>query len=258
MAATDVFFSCSFRDADASVNNIVRTICESLQLRCINVAGASGQVPPAKAKEMIASANGLVAVAVRRDRLDDGAFRMPDAVHDEISIAFGLGKPVLLLAENGVKLDGFLSSYGTFLPFDRDNINSPDMIGKVVASIHDFTTELAPAAQQAASNYLQGQEYHSELTNFLATLQKGPDGYSWSSATTKRLRFTAPFSREIFTSVWASVPVRIPAGSPNMEWEFEVTGGSRRFEAKIKKGFTIPQQLASLFACRPTQNQGTS
>ncbi|HEX7681217.1 MAG TPA: hypothetical protein VF713_23975 [Thermoanaerobaculia bacterium] len=256
MAATDVFFSCSFHDADAPVNSIVRTICESLQLRCVNVAGASGQVPPAKAKEMISSATGLVAVAVRRDRLADGAFRMPDAVHDEISIAFGLGKPVLLLAERDVKLDGFLPSYGTFLQFDRDNLNSPDVIGEIVASIHGFKMELAPAPQQAANNYFQGQEYHSEVTHFLSALQEGPNGYTWTSATTKRLRFNAPFSREIFTGAWAGVPVRMLADAPNMEWEFEVTGGSKRFEATITPRIHNPAAISLAIRLSPDPEPG--
>src|SRR5947208_17071427 len=99
----NVFFSCSFSDTDAPVNELVQGVCKGLGLACVNVGGGFTALPPEKAKEFISSAAGLIAVATPRDRLENGGFIMPAAVREEISIAYGLGKRILILGETGVQ-----------------------------------------------------------------------------------------------------------------------------------------------------------
>src|SRR5436309_14062839 len=88
---------------------------------------------------------------------------MPAAIRYEISIAYGLGKPLILFREKGVRFDGFVLNYGTHLTFDRSAIYSPMSIERLVSAIHEFrvflenTTELSlalrtPPAAPVAEN----------------------------------------------------------------------------------------------------------
>jgi hypothetical protein len=244
----DVFLSCSYQDVDAPVVAIVSALCKGLQLQCRNLTNASTALPPTKAKEIMTGSIGLIAVATRRDRQADGKYRMPSAVHDEISIAFGLNKPVLLLAESEVTLDGFMLNYGTHVRFDRHELTSPAVLSVLVGSIYDFARECAPFVVRADETYRDGQEYHSELTTNLVSLEQGKENPIWVSSLTKRLRFDAPFSRELVTGSWAGVPLPIEPGSPNIQWEVNITAGSRHFDIRATPHVVTPAQVR--LACR--------
>ncbi len=118
------FLSCSFNEKDTDVNDLVKSICEGLRIECINVCEGYQQSPAMKAKEMIAGSHMFIAVITRRERVDRDIFNMPASVHDEISMAYALNKPVLLIKEKGVRCDGFLNHYGTHISFSRDKLRT--------------------------------------------------------------------------------------------------------------------------------------
>jgi hypothetical protein len=110
-----IFFSCSFSPEDKETNELFLALCRGLDMKCVNVSEAYSATPPAKAKELIAKSQAVVVVATRREKLQSGEFRMPTAVHDELSMAYGLGIPILAFVETGVKTDGFLPGYATIM-----------------------------------------------------------------------------------------------------------------------------------------------
>ena len=250
---TEIFLSCSFAADDAAINELVRGVCGGVGLGCVNVSAGFSAVPPEKAKEFIAQVAGVIAVVTKRDRLEGGDFIMPAAVREEISIAFGLGKPILIIGEEGVRFDGFLNNYGTRLPFSRDGLMNPAFIEKLVFSIYTFRHGVASTE---SSLYQYATEYISESTRNLISLDYADSTYWWTTALTKRLRFETTLQREIPSSVWPAVPPTIKPGVPNAEWSVSVENSSRPFEIKPFVRDLAPDRVDLLLHFEPTPQQG--
>ena len=102
----DAFLSCSFAPQAREVVDFFRAICSGMDIGCINVSTGYAQTPPEKAKQLITDCHGLIAIASKRSTLGVDVFAMPSAVHDEISIAYGLNTRALLFVEEGVQIEG--------------------------------------------------------------------------------------------------------------------------------------------------------
>jgi len=198
-------------------------------LSFVNVSTGSHLVPADEARRLISNCAGLLAVATRRDQLVSGDFKMPDAVHDEISIAYALKKPILILAEDSVRLEGFMGSFSTYARFDRNRMFEPDEVRRLVGSVYTFRAALRGERSPLST---EGSAYHSERTTHLITLDKQPDGFEWSLSMTKRLRFDLPFSRELITGTRPTVPVKVRENAPNLSWEVHIDDSSRDFELR--------------------------
>jgi hypothetical protein len=225
----DVFLSCSFSAGDAALNELVKGVCKGLHVTCVNVGAGYSSVPPEKAREYISSAEGLVAVATVRDRLDNGEFIMPAAVREEIAIAYGLGKPILIVGESGVRFDGFMNNYCTRLPFVREDMTRPAFIEKLVHTLFTFRQEIV-GAKTAAPSY--ASEYFSESTGYMVSLECDGEDYLWTVANKKRLRFEAPLERDIVSIVWPAVQSSVADNAGLPEWEVTIDAASRQFEVQ--------------------------
>lgn len=250
---TEIFLSCSFAAEDAVINELVRGVCGGVGLGCVNVSAGFTDVPPEKAREFIAQSAGVIAVVTKRDRLEGGDFIMPAAVREEISIAFGLGKPILVIGEQGVRFDGFMNNYGTRLPFSRDELMHPAFIEKLVFSIYTFRHGVASTE---SSLYQYATEYISESTRNLISLDCVDSTYWWTTALTKRLRFETALQREIPSSVWPAVPPIITPGAPDAEWTVSVDNSSRPFEIRPFVRDLAPDRMDLLLHFDPTPQQG--
>jgi len=129
------FFSCSFKDVDKSVNDYFLSIFNALGIICKNVSGGFIATPPEQARAIIEDSSLLIAVAVKRTETTSGEWKMPDSVSNEISIAFGLGKKMLIFLEESVGDDGFLSSYGTYHRFNRDKLLEQN--GEIISTLFE-------------------------------------------------------------------------------------------------------------------------
>jgi len=85
---TNVFLSCSFRQEDEPVVSLVDAVISGFGCQPVNVSSGSHRTPPAEAKSLIQDAVVVVAVGTKRARTDSGVFTMPEAVRDEIAIAY--------------------------------------------------------------------------------------------------------------------------------------------------------------------------
>ena len=105
-APVRAFFSCSYRDTDKDLNEFFRAICEGLDISCGNVDAGYSELPPDKALSMIRDADAVIAIAPARNKLDgSNQFTMPEAVSNEISFAYSLKKPLLVIKEDTVRAD---------------------------------------------------------------------------------------------------------------------------------------------------------
>lgn len=251
----EIFFSCSFDPAEKEVNELVRSVCAGMGLRCLNLSAGFSAVPPDQAKDFISNAAGLIAVATKRDRLDGGDYIMPSAVREEISIAFGIGKPILIIGEDGVRYDGFMNNYGTRLTFSRDRLTSAEFIERLVYSVCKFREEIA-SAEVSLPQY--AVEYFSESTRNLIALDYDGKDYWWTNSTTKHLKFEAPLQRGIPSNVWPSVPMRIDPEAAPAEWDVKIESSSRPFEVQTEANIVAPTGCACTSTSGPRRSRATT
>ena len=246
-----VFLSCSFAADDSEVNELVRGVCTGVGLACVNVNAGFSASPSEKAREYISSADGLIAVVTKRDRLDGGDFNSSSAVQAEISIAFGIGKPILIICEKGVKYDGFTDNNTTRLPFSRDELTRPAFVEKLVHSVYTFRQGIVSSqAPQSPTEYI------SENTRNYVSLDCEGSEYWWTLALTKRLLFEETLQREISTRVWPTVPVRIKAGAEDAEWDVAITASSREFKLHTIRRDIAPDGIDLSLRFDPPPTQG--
>lgn len=248
-----VFLSCSFAPDDAIGNELVRGICAGVGMSCVNVSAGFSALPPEKAREYIAHAAGVIAIATKRDRLESGEFIMPSAVREEIAIAYGLGKPILIIGEDGVRFDGFMVNYGTRLPFKRDELTHPSFIEKLVFSIYTFRQAVASSH---ATIYQYATEYISENTRHLVALDFDGSSYWWTVAVTKHLLFKEALLRDIAVSVWPPVPLRLKIETPLPEWNIAINSSSRPFEIETVLSDIAPERVDFFFRFKPVPQPG--
>lgn len=224
----DVFFSCSFDEADKAVNEYFLALCRGLGFNPINVSSASALTPPAEAKRLIDQSLALIAVCTRRDELKTGKFIMPVAVHDEISFAYGRDTPVILFVEEGVELKGFKTNFGTYGSFDRDTLTSPSALEAITNALNELRSIVFHEEQIGASPGIS--DAYAEYARHRIELKHLGDEFTWELSTSKKLVYTHTSKRSFPTSVWANVPVDAPADTPPIEWQFKMVNSSRSLE----------------------------
>jgi hypothetical protein len=245
--------SCSFAPGDAALNELVLGVCKGLDLACVNVGAGYSSIPPEKAREYITSAKGLIAVATVRDRLDNGEFIMPAAVREEIAIAYGIGTPILILGETGVRFDGFMDNYCTRLPFMREELTRPAFIEKLVHTLFTFRTEIV-RVNNATPSY--ASEYFSESTRYMMSLDWDGEGYLWTVANKKRLRFETALERDIVSIVWPAVQSGGAVNGELPEWEVSIDAATRQFEVKPVVRDIHPDRLELALRFQPDPQPG--
>ncbi len=224
----DVFFSCSFRDEDKEVNDYFIGVCNALDLAPTNVDGGSSKIPPEEAKRQITEAQALIAVCTKRDEMKDGRYHMPQAVHDEISFAFGIGTPVLLFVEDGVVLEGFKQNFGTYSSFERAKILDPAVIEKTVRDIHRLKLDVLGPHQlgtnMGMSDAIAEFVYHS------VELKSCGSDYIWEYSTAKKLVFQHESKRRFPFHIWTEAPTDLPDSAPPIEWTCHLKSSSNDIE----------------------------
>jgi hypothetical protein len=249
-----VFLSCSFRPDDATMNEIIQGLCAGLGLNCINISFGFAALPPQQAREYITKAHGLIAICSRRDRLEEGEYAMPSAVREEIAFAFALGKPILILGEEGVRFDGFMNNYGTRLMFDRADLYKPELLRKLVFSLRIFKQNILTGSTHTTQQY--AGEYFIESWYNLVALELRNDKPMWIHSATKLLKFEAKLQREILTRVWPSVPLQVAAHTVPGEWQLKIHNSSRPFAIQTTVRTRTADHLELSLRIRPDPQPG--
>lgn len=227
----EVFFSCSFSTADAVVNELVERVCKGLNLICTNVGAGFSAIPPEKARERIASAEGLIAVVTTRDRLDSGEYIMPAAVREEISIAYGLSKPILIVGEAGVRFDGFMNKSRRLNPLTKEQLPSKStpaisiggrayqlrdgvLIGERVKKLHvhySFPAEYG-LRSEAVAPFVASYGYTLEYLAPWELSRVGAEIESFGKKLIVDLRITDPIPRYLYGIAWDPPAVQPQVG----------------------------------------------
>ena len=153
---------------------------------------------------------------------------MPSSVRDEIGIARGQKKPLLIIAEKGVRMDGYLPNYGSYLSFSRDALHGAEFIEQLTASLNKLRTEITPAHDLLVDP--EPHDFFSESSTSLTELVSLGDGnYSWTQSITKKLRFQRLCVRPLKAACWSTQSIAIPEGAPPIHMDVNVRGGSRDF-----------------------------
>jgi hypothetical protein len=246
----DTFFSCSFRDADKTVNDFFLAICRALGLQIKNVSTASSHTPPQVAKNIISSSQALVAVCVRRSALsNNGKFTMPDAVRDEIAFAFGKDIPVLMLVERGIEIEGFISNFGTRLEFERTNITTPEFIERAVEAVYNLRLEVDASGPRLTYGM---PEYYVEYLHQLIELRPDGNDFIWQYSSSRKLVFVQQTSRGIPARLWPTISQGLPSDAPNLNLQFSLISSSRNFELRPKIERQSPSSFEAILEIDPT------
>lgn len=249
-ASTDVFFSCSFADDDRDINDYFNAICKAMDIKCINVGTAYSVVPPEKAKQMINDSQGLIAVGVKRTKIDDNKYNMPSAVHDEISIAFGMNTPTLMFIEEGVIVEGFIYNYGTCLRFMRDKLYNADFLEKVISAVHAFKMDII-SPHDLIVDQDTNEFYAEHQTQLFEMKEDGCRDYYWEYSITKKIIFKKQYKRSFKTGVWPTVKSIVPENAKLVDFSIKIDGGSRNFKINVIKEKHTADCLEALLKIEP-------
>lgn len=126
---------------------------------------------------------------------------MPSAVHEEMSMAYALKKPTLIIIEENVKCDGFIANLGTFIKFDRSKIYTTEFIKKTISSIHQLRLQAVEQNYLLADNEANG--YYAERASTLIELLYDKDKPKWHYISSRKLIFTRLCEGQIKNGAWA-------------------------------------------------------
>lgn len=240
----NLFFSCSINKRDKQVVEYFRAVCEGCHMTCANVDRASPRSPAREAKKMIQESDALIAIATKRQRRTDGKYDMPPAVHLEIGMACGLGKPVLLFVEDGVSVEGLTDKVSTYASFEREKLWDARFLKDVIRSLYDLREEVLFRDRKVAA--FAAAEYYSELSDVFVTLKKEAGHYVWNYNGTRRLVFTQKPKHPIKLSAWASVPTKHVDQKEHLKWGYTIDDASRKFKLVTERE---RERVLTPFAC---------
>jgi len=237
-ASLNTFFSCSFKQEDLEVNNFFKAICEGLELDTRNISEGYSETPPEVAKNLIGSSSLVIAILTKREKGNDRSWSISTAVNQEISMAFTLDKPTLLIVEEGVKLDGFTDNYGTYLSFDRDNLFNTEFLKKTIKSLHAIRMK-----SMDMNNLLptDAAGYYAKTINMLIELTKEDSVPLWKYNTSRELVFTKDFNGQIKNVAW--VDTLPPEATELIDHKIDFDLSDSEAEVSINELTNTPSKL---------------
>jgi len=116
-----VFLSYSFsKPEDRNLVVEIEELLRSFGIRLETGLNLGGNQLTDEIKSLIERADGLIALASRRDRLDSGEWVTHPWIRDEFAYAKANNKSSIALVEDGVRTNGAYESYER-IPFDRED-----------------------------------------------------------------------------------------------------------------------------------------
>jgi hypothetical protein len=223
------YLACSFDDCDMDIVDLFISICNGLGINCINVNIGCSPTPPEKACELIENAHMFIAIATRKTEVSPGKFIMPQAVDEEMSMAFAKNKPILLFAEDGIDTgSGFVKNYCTYSKFDRGALHSLEFLKKAIKSIHELKLLTIQPHELELAQHGQGNVY-AESCRCLTELIYQSGSFTWRYTQSRSLRFTSRFNDPIRAAAWAAIPPNEDVPAKVFKWSYDIRNGSKQF-----------------------------
>jgi len=223
------FLSCSFDPKDRDVVDFFASICRGLDLECVNVDKGYVLTPPEQARKLIMDSQALIAIGTCREELKSGFYSIPKAVEQEVSMAFGNNKKILIFLEDGVDTtSGFTDSYSTYFKFDRSSLLSPKFLQQAVASIHGLKMDVI-MPEELQLEQLGQKNVFAESSRHKIELIDNSGLYTCRYSQTRRLKFLSRFIDPIKTAGWAEVQTKENSPSDFIKWSCHIEDSNRPF-----------------------------
>jgi len=117
------FLSCSFEPGDREVFDWFRKMIDALEFDVLTGEEPSIRSLPDMVRERVESSEAFVGVLTRRDKVEGSEEWLPPTwVRDEIAMAYSLGKPVAVFAEDGVRVDGMIPQLTKYERWNRSDL----------------------------------------------------------------------------------------------------------------------------------------
>lgn len=224
----DAFLSCSFLDEDNAIVEYIKAVCDGLDINCIHVDRASENVPPDEARKLIYDTSIFIAVATKKSTTTTGTLIMPSAVREEISMAYALEKPILLIAEENISLDGFMANYCTYMTFSRNNIKNNEFISKLVSSLHNIKLRTL-SLNDIGIHQSPNTNCFSEYINILHSLDIENNVYVWNIGAIRKTVFTGIFNDTIKAGCWSAYQIANNDYNNDIIWNVLYEEGNKEF-----------------------------
>jgi hypothetical protein len=141
-----VFLSCGFDAPDRRVLDWFRRVLDAVEFEVISGEEPTTLTLPEMAKDRIAGSHAFVGVLTRRTKVEGADEWLPPSwVRDEAAIAYSFKKPLVMFAEDGVRVDGIVPQLTKYERWNRDDLAAaaPTVIRFLIA----LRNELSPSSQ---------------------------------------------------------------------------------------------------------------
>ncbi len=134
------FLSCSFVAEDRPLIDFFSRLIRSFDIEPLTYDFQEVGHLPEKVKERIVTADCLIAIATRRSKLEgSAAWSCPDWIQHEIALANAYKKPIAILLEEGVKIEGLIAMEERRQEFLRDQLlNSVDKVTRFLFNLRTY------------------------------------------------------------------------------------------------------------------------
>ncbi|MBI5657026.1 MAG: hypothetical protein HZC44_09550 [Geobacter sp.] len=162
------FLSHQFKDEYVTLIELILSICTGLDITCENVKHSSSDLPIDEAKRLIENSNLVIGICTKDKKYEaTGKFSFSNAVQQELTIAYDLGKPIAMFVEDGVDTSGFYSNMCTYDSFTWDNCIEISIVEKFIKGIHrEKVKSLTDKDMTGGSRGFRGQ--YTNLLNILS------------------------------------------------------------------------------------------
>lgn len=117
------FLSCSFDGEDRAIFEWFRKMMDPLEFDVLSGEEPTIHSLPEMIRERIGSSQAFVGVLTRRDKIEGtNEWLPPTWVRDEVAMAYTLGKPAAIFAEDGVRVDGIVPQKNKYARFSRTDL----------------------------------------------------------------------------------------------------------------------------------------
>jgi len=98
-----------------------------------------------KIRKLILSSDCFISVFTHNEKIESGKWKPPDWIHNELGMAYGFGKPIAIMIEEGTQVEGLVPEASHYLLFNRNNLG--DLAPLLVRYMLNIYSTLVPEIQ---------------------------------------------------------------------------------------------------------------
>jgi len=229
------FLSHKFDDRIIWLVELVESICESLNISCENVNHSSSDLPIDEAKNIIENSHFLIALCTQDNKFSGkDEYSFSTAVQQEITIAHQSKKPIVIFAEKGVVLDGFLGNMCTYSKIDIENGLDKELVENLVKGIHLEKVKSIHENQFEISQEGVHHFYIDKMESIIKLIEDDNGNLMWHYITEKKYMFTSKFQLPLKFGAWPmSINELDDQTEKTVTGTIEILENSKTFECEI-------------------------